>query len=1164
MVQNAQNSNASAAILIRETDPNVLQRRASNPDDSVWVGASAGSGKTKVLTDRILRLLLPNATGLTGTLPNKILALTFTKAAASEMALRISKRLSEWATMELEGDHNLRDSLKKLLGQGATPEQLDAARKLFAAVIDAPGGLKIMTIHSFCQSVLSRFPLEADLLPNFNALEESEAKILLQQAIEKTLDKAEIEKGSPLSEAIHHIAQIQNEDQFTNLLQSLMSEQRQMTMILERNFGIDGLYTALCNCFNIPVDQTKDKLLHQACDTNNFNETALRQACAALATGTPKTDQKNGLIIQEWLDSEKQVKTLLYKGYKSVFVTQKGTLQARLMTNKVEDKSPGTKHVLEQEAERVLNLENQLKSLDIITATRDIFCIGKEILNTYNNIKQQKSALDFDDLILRTLDLLQGKTANMNGLDVTPWVRFKMDQGIDHILVDEAQDTNPEQWEIIQALCDDFYNGENNHDSERTVFIVGDEKQSIFSFQRASPEKFYGMQKWFSDKIKNTGKTLTPINFITSFRSVPSVLQLVDTVFAADNVRQGLSDIPLTHESYRRTQTGLVELWPLFKSPEKQEYDPWAPPIEIIESNSGAAQMANHIGETIKKWIDTKEILESYSRPIQAGDIMILVRSRTAFIDQLVRALKTRNIPVSGVDRMVLSEQLVVQDLCALAQFALLPEDDLILATILKSPFIGWDEEELYNIAYKRQSSLWNSLKQANNTNNIVKWFSTLIDRSGKMRPYDFFMSILQESCPADDISGLRAIKKRLGEECLDPLNEFLNTALKYERQSIPTLQNFVQTQLYDDSQIKRQMEEANNAVRIMTVHGAKGLQAPIVILPDTTRTSSSNKSDRILWPDRSGVEYPLFCPTSDNLPPLCQQAKEKLKELADEEYRRLLYVALTRAEDRLYIGGYKATKPIIEESWYRYVEKGFENLPDVQQITFNEGAILRFVNHATDKPDHCEDAMNEQAPEIKVPAWLFKPMPEEPFPPRPLVPSRPSTPDVPALSPLQTTQNDRFKRGNITHKLLQILPNVHIDRRQKNAEKYVAQSAHNLSKNVQQSIVSEVMKILNHPDFAPIFGKNSIAEAPVTGLLNGNILVSGQIDRLLVSDDEILIIDYKSNRPPPTDVKDVPRIYFNQMKAYADLMRSIYPNRTIKTALIWTDGCRLMELPTT
>lgn len=1146
----------------RAIDPDVLQRQAANPIDSVWVGASAGSGKTKVLTDRMLRLLLPDAQGNLGTKPHKILALTFTKAAASEMALRITKNLSAWAVMPMEGEKGLFENLKKLLGNAPTDLQIQSARKLFAAVIDAPGGLKIMTLHSFCQSVLSRFPLEADLTPNFKALEESDASALLKQAIHAVLKLSQNQKGSPLSEALHNLASNQNEEQFLSLLRNLLSEQRQMVEILSKNFGVEGLYTALCQYFNIPAGQSPESLIHAACEEGAYNESDLRTACKALSTGTPATDQKKAQALQHWLECDLADRIKIYPEYKLVFLTNDNTLRKALATKKVKDNFPEVEDILLTEATRLFNLEKNMKAAEIAMLTRDLFHIGQEVLTAYATLKSKQGALDFDDLILKTLDLLKGNTKTLNGLNATPWVRFKMDQGIDHILVDEAQDTNPEQWGIIQALCDDFFDGQNEGEIERSIFIVGDEKQSIFSFQRASPEKFTAMRHWFSDKIKNTQKELKPVDFITSFRSVPAILDFVDSVFAGDEMRQGLGDAAVEHKSFRYTQAGQVELWPLFENADKIEHDPWAPPTEIINATSGAAQLAEHIGNTIQGWIENKEILESYDRPIHAGDIMILVRSRTAFLDQIVRALKTRNIAVSGVDRMVLSQQLVVQDLCALAQFALLPEDDLTLATILKSPFIGWDEENLYKIAYKRQGSLWADLKASGED---ITWLSNLIEKVGATRPYDFFSSILQSACPADPISGLRAIKKRLGEECLDPLNEFLNSALHYEQGNIPSLQDFIQKQLYDDSQIKRQMEEAGKAVRIMTVHGAKGLQAPIVILPDTTRTASSNKSERIFWPEKTGLELPFFCPTSDSLPAPCVQAKEILQQRENEEYKRLLYVALTRAEHRLYIGGHKATKSVIEESWYKYIERGFSTLKDVQHIDFagdEDKKILRFANPATDKPDRVEQAKFSENNTRTSPAWLFKAMPQEPFPPRPLMPSRPSEPEMPSLSPLQSSQNDRFKRGNITHKLLQLLPDLVPLLRQAAAERYVSQPSHALSKDLQQGIVSEVMAILNHPDYAPIFGKGSLAEAPITGLIHGNRLISGQIDRLLVTPTQILIIDYKSNRPPPQDIENVPLIYKNQMQAYADVMREIYPNRTIKCALIWTDGCRLMEIP--
>jgi len=604
-------------------------------------------------------------------------------------------------------------------------------------------------------------------------------------------------------------------------------------------------------------------------------------------------------------------------------------------------------------------------------------------------------------------------------------------------------------------------------------------------------------------------------------------------------------------------------------SPEKEIQNPWAPPVEIIESHSGAAKMADYIGARIKDWLDNKQILDGHNRAIEAGDIMILLRSRTAFVNQLVRALKTRNIPVSGVDRMVLNDQLVVQDLCACASFALLPDDDLTLASLLKSPFIGWNEEQLFGLSYNREGTLWQELKKSSDPffKSVTIWLDRLIYRSGHEKPYEFFSALLQEKCPAHDKSGLHAVKKRLGQEALDPLDEFLNISLAFEKENIPTLQFFLQAQLNSTTQVKRQMEEAGNAVRIMTVHGSKGLEAPIVILPDTIR-GTSPKVDQILWPDRSGLSLPFFCPQSKSAPDVCLEGFTTLKSRENDEYRRLLYVALTRAESRLYVGGYTNSKKAAEESWYRYIESGFKKLPGVEEINFDEGnaesedMIYRYTNPDLENlSDKVHNDNKVEKDESVVPDWLFKKMPEEPTPPRPLVPSRPSMKADVALSPLQSNKNDRFKRGNITHKLLQILPDIPNADWTETARKFLAQGAHGLSDAVQASILQETLDILNHSKFAQIFGKNSMAEVPITGLVHGKVMVSGQIDRLLITADEVFVIDYKTNRPAPQDVKNVPVIYKNQLQSYKDVLSQIYPDHHIRTALLWTDSARLMEI---
>ena len=1153
-------------IATRALDPNVLQSLAADPQNSVWVSASAGSGKTKVLTDRILRLLLPNTNGQPGSSPHKILALTFTKAAASEMILRLNTVLGCWATLPLEDSHqktDLKRELFQLLGVPATNQQIESARRLFAQVIDTPGGLKIMTIHSFCQSLLGRFPIEAGLSPNFKVLEDSQR--LLKLACDIILEDAAKEKGSPISQAIHNISSQKNNDQFLGLLSNICTERHQFQKILDNNFGtVDGLYTNLCKLLEINAGQSFDEVLQEACSDGVFNNQGLRECCHAMSEAKSDTDKKRGENLQRWLDSNAIQRMKDFPNYQNIFLKKDGEIRDKLITKPVAEAFQQAPDIMLIEAERLYNFQEQANAFQTAEFTRDLFLLGQKVIEKFQELKQKKSVLDFDDLIIRTLDLLSGKTINLNTRDTSSWVRYKLDQGIDHILVDEAQDTNPEQWEIIQLLCDDFFDGETAQEQNKTIFVVGDEKQSIFSFQRARPDKFNEMKLWFQNKIEQAHKNFISIDFVTSFRSVPSVLKLVDTTFSVQEMLSGLGEKPLEHHSYKYKQAGRVELWPVFSGAEKENLDPWAPPVDIIESLSAAAQMADYIGNKIKEWLDNKEELEGYERAIEPDDIMILLRSRTAFVDQLVRALKIRNIPVSGVDRMVLNKQLVIQDLLMCASFSLLPKDDLSLATILKSPFIGYDEDQLFSLSHNRQGSLLQALKSSSDSETIA-WIEKLIDHAKKLCPYEFFSKILRESCPASEQSGLHALKKRLGDEVLDPLNEFMTMILRFEQDHTPSLQLFLQEQLTGNTEIKRQMDKVSGVVRIMTVHGAKGLQAPIVILPDTIKTRSS-KPDQILWPDRSSAELPFFCPQSKKVPKKCRQAFDVLKQKENDEYRRLLYVALTRAENRLYIGGYKNSDQVSEDSWYAYIQNAFNSIPDVEEIQFSikepDKTIYRYTNPSLEDLKIKQEELSLLNSNIQVPKWLFKSAPEEQDSSRFLIPSKSFENFDHTESPLKNMQLNRYKRGNLIHKLLQFLPGIPEEDWEKTIKKFLVQPAHGLEKETQDNIKKEILNILYHPDFSPIFGVGSMAEVPVTGMIKGNVLVSGQIDRLLVADNEVFIVDYKTNRLSPKQEKDIPDIYKKQMQGYAEVIREIYPNKKIRAALLWTDDARLMEVP--
>lgn len=1157
-------SSAAIAGQAAPHDADESQRRAADPQRSVWVGASAGSGKTKVLTDRVLRLLLPRADGSPGTAPHRILCLTFTKSAAGEMALRLSARLSQWAVME---ETKLAAELAKLTGCMPDTRDIEAARRLFAAVTDAPGGLNIMTIHAFCQSVLGRFPLEANLPPYFEPLEEDAADALRARARADVMAQARRESGSDLGKALRQVAALAAEDGADRLIRDMIGESAQFRSLLAQHDGMDGLSRAARTALELSADDTDESILRAACESLMYDERGLRASCRAMMEhGTAASDHPAAGKIQAWLDAAPEQRAKLWDAYCGAFLTDKGEPRKKMVTKKPADAFPDILHIMGAECDRICAVQDRRKAARCVALTQSLLLLGEAILSRYEALKAACAGLDFDDLINKTLGLLERR-------DMAGWVMFKLDGGLDHILVDEAQDTNPEQWRIIAALCDDFFSGAGARgDDTRTVFAVGDEKQSIYSFQRAAPEKFRAMRAFFSDRIEAARQSLAQEDMNISFRSVPAVLGAVDATFAADDVREGLGPLPLKHHSFRTGQPGRIELWPLFTTPGREERDPWEPPVTIRQAQGGGARLAEHIGTTIADWLTRGEILESRGRTVQPGDIMILVRRRSAVVGQLIRALKTRKIPVGGADRMVLKDQLTVQDLVAAAQFALLPSDDLSLACLLKSSLIGWNDAQLEDIAADRgERTLWEALNVSNS--NIVVYLQKIIDSArADSRPYEFFSALLHLPCPADKVSGLHAITARMGMEALDPLEEFASVALAFETDNLPTLQGFLLRFGQGNTEIKRAQEEAGGRVRIMTVHGAKGLQAPIVFLPDTVRTTRNppgSSDQRLIWPDKSGLAAPLWSPRKDSDCNLYAGVLAALEQRMDDEYRRLLYVALTRAEDRLYICGHTGRKAPLDDSWHHYVARGLSTLAGVARESFpvlpdSEKLVLQdrgtvYVQAAPAKEITAADDVRTAGAEWD---FLRVPAPAEKTFLHPVSPSRAGSDDggEPVFSPRTAADSHRFERGNITHKLLQYLPGVAVERRAGTASDYVERHGGVLPADVRAGIVQETLAVLEHPAFAPLFGPGSLAEVPVTGTVEG-VKVSGQIDRLLVTDDEIWIADYKTNRPSPPDESGIPASYRTQMKYYRDIVAIIYPKRRVRCFLLWTDTLRLMEI---
>jgi ATP-dependent helicase/nuclease subunit A len=668
------------------------------------------------------------------------------------------------------------------------------------------------------------------------------------------------------------------------------------------------------------------------------------------------------------------------------------------------------------------------------------------------------------------------------------------------------------------------------------------------------------MRELFAGWVKSADKRWEEVPLSISFRSAQAVLDAVDSVFLHSEAREGLTlgGEYVRHIAYRRGDAGRVELWPLIEKMEGGEIEPWKPPVERIAVRGVSSRLASLLAKKIAAMIGT-EMLPARARLVEAGDIMVLVRRRGAFVADLVRELKGLNVPVAGVDRMILSQQMAVMDLLAVARFVLLPADDLTLATILKGPLIGFDEESLFTLAHGRAGTLWSELTTRCEEKPLFAFahaeLARLLGEADFGTPYAFFARLLGAG------GGRKKLLSWLGPDAADPLDEFLELALAYERDHVPSLSGFLAWLEAGATEIKRNLEQSKgSAVRIMTVHGAKGLQAPIVFLPDTA--SLPTKTPRLLWSGERDNALPIWLPRKGMAEGTAKEALEEAARLTAEEYRRLLYVAMTRAEDQLYVCGWAGKSS--PGNWHQLIEQALG--PLATEIANEEEAF------PVDQPILRLETAQEREIEVKaqriettkggetLPSWFFAPAAAEPAPPRPLAPSRPEGEEPPVRSPLAKLDENRFLRGRLIHRLLQSLPELSAANRPAAAKRFLSRQSLDWSEEAREALVTEVMAVLDHPEFAPLFGPGSLAEVPVVGVL-GERAISGQIDRLAVTASEVLIIDFKTNRPPPKKATEIPEIYRRQMEAYRQALADIWPERKIRCLLLWTDGPFITEV---
>ena len=1130
------------------------QARASDPAASAFVSANAGSGKTHVLVQRVIRLMLA------GVPPEKILCLTFTKAAAANMAERVFTTLGHWVTLD---DDALDAAIRDAGITHPTVPLRKSARELFASALETPGGLKVQTIHALCTRLLQQFPFEANVPARFTVLDDRDQTEMMERAsLAVMLDASRAPDsavGHALLAAMANAADVTFKDvvreaclsrdhfmAWTNAAGSAEAAVAQVSAILgvTANDSIEGIEREIVDGPNLPRSRWEEiaRTLETGARTERDNADRLRAALPA--TGAAQVDEYLGVFLTE---------------------SDRTPRKAVLTKNFVRD-NPAIGSRFEAEASRLGPLIEKRRAVITRDRTEALLHIAIAVAANYRREKAERGLLDYDDLIDKTLALLASGASG--------WVHYKLDRGVDHVLIDEAQDTSPRQWDIIAHIISEFTVGAGARDGVvRTVFAVGDEKQSIFSFQGAAPREFDARRRELKKKFEDAELRFESIPFTYSFRSGQAILKSVDRVFRDEAIYRSIhaeKAYPL-HEALPDAGPSQIDLWELTFADEKQDIEGWRAPFDGVPVTSAEVKLSKRIQGEIGRLVTGGTMTGRLGnrRRLTYGDVLVLVRRRGNLFDAVIQALKHAGIPVAGADRLKLTEHIAIIDLMNLADALLLRQDDLALAVALKSPLFNLTEDELFTMAWNRKGSLRDALTaHAAESGKFRDALDRLAECERRFRaetPFAFYAWLLGGD------NGRARILRRLGHEANDALDEFLELAMSYEKKAPASLQGFMAWLRAADTEVKRDMEISRDEVRVMTVHGAKGLEAAVVIMADTTTSPSDTQRLRLIHlPQGNGGKVVVWAGRKADDPPCVTDARNVMLEETEHEYRRLLYVAMTRAADRLIVAGCMPgnRNSVRENSWYDLIKRGIANSElDFQEIPAGD-AVVKSYRRAEDAALETDIGLDAAASTHEpLPKWLRTPAaPAQIIDPR-LRPSDRATDEgrtfrsgePPAL------RARALQRGSLVHRLLQSLPEVAAERRRDAALKYLARNADNWAEAEREALAARVLVLIDDPRFSPVFAPGSRAEVPIVGRLTlpgrPPALVSGQIDRLVVTPSEVLIVDFKTNHAPPATMAEAPAAYLRQLALYRAVLQKLYRERPVRAALLWTETPELMEI---
>ena len=1125
------------------------QHQASDPSASVWVSANAGTGKTRVLTNRILRLLI------NGAAVTDILAVTYTRAAAAEMRNRLFETLSRWAVIN---ESQLTQDIKAMGIERPRQEQIARSRKLFAHLLDHPTGIRIETVHAFAQSVLRRFPLEAGVQPYFDLATDEQKAMMKAEAQHSMLTSSD----EAVRRSLRSLGQVMTEQEVTELASQIFNHTVLLANMQTNPVAVKAeLFDALgCPEAAQDPDATKRRLIDETVAAVSID--SLRGMVAACHEGN-KTEKDVTTPLAEWLamdDAERRQNIDLYL---RAMLTKEGKDRVKFPSVKIQKTHPNMREAYFNEVERLRHMLAQHNAIDVAAMSFDLYVVAASMAKGYQRNKTNAGLMDFDDLINQTIDLLTQDGG-------ASWVRYKLDRGLKHLLIDEAQDTSPNQWTILSSLAEEFFTGNDSTTDHgdaprRSLFSVGDFKQSIYSFQGARPELFIAQQQHFERMAKAANLPFQSVPLNTSFRTTSPILNFVDRLAAFDGAMAGLGKVP-EHLVSRLGDAGFIEILdPVIDGDghDALEVEPFLPAGDHDQSGgdgngtgNGQKQLAQKIVTLLQSWIGAR-VLPAKGRVMRAGDVLILLRKRDDFAAVLDRELRLAGLPLAGADRVKLNDDIAVMDLLALGAVMLLPEDDLTLATVLKSPLFGLDEDQLFRLAHQRgDASLIQQLADFAATDsdpaylNAHRQFTAWLGLAERYTPYEFYRDVLTNDCR-------RRFIERLGTPVADVIAEFLEVARDFQEIHAPSLQKFLAIMRQSDVVITRESDSrSSDEIRIMTIHGAKGLEAPVVILPDMLR--SKNRPNRLLNIDQNGFQWPVLplttAPPWVGISSAVASAKNEFAKKEAEEENRLLYVALTRAEDGLLIAGFEQKqKRWLENSWYQRCRHALEAMDEVEPRPDGDG--LHWITGQT-APVQISPMASSPDDAPMIPDWIDQPAPVEETPPQPLSPSRFAAID-PGASPSGQARQAAMLRGSITHRMLELLPSLEAEDRDRATTRITAPYQPNLITAAEvDAIRRDVDHLLANPDFGQIFGEDSRAEVPISGSV-GKTIINGVIDRLVVSADQVLIIDFKTGQPPQEEA-ELPQSYVNQLAVYRHVLAAIYPQHKIKAGVVFTENASL------